>query len=279
MSKIAIIADIHGNKEALETALKDIKEKNCDKILCLGDIITKGKFSNECIELVRNNCDLVLKGNCDDFFTKEHNIKKLNEQDRQRVLKYKKELTLENKEYLSHLPFCYEFYLSGRLVRIFHAGPGTIYNYSNTSMYATIDKKYKMFEPNILTLSDSIADIVVYGHIHTQLMNKIYNRTLICCGSIGNNLDYVRNDSKDGNILNTTCVNYVILDGDLNSNKYSSIHIDFVQVQYNIDKELNASKNIIESNDLYYELKHGKYRDSKKINNILINDGIDINKI
>lgn len=279
MSKIAIIADIHGNKEALETALKNIKERNCDKIICLGDVISKGKFSNECVELVKNNCDLVLRGNCDDFFTKEHNIENLNVQDKQRVLKYRKELSTENKEYLSHLPFCYEFYLSGRLVRTFHAGPDTIYNYSNTSMYAAIDKKYKMFEPNILTLSDSTADIVVYGHIHTQLMNKIYNRTLICCGSIGNNLDYVRNDSKDGNILNTTCVNYVILEGNLNSKKYSDIHIDFVQVQYNIDKELNASKNMNESDSLYYELKHGKYRDSKKINNILINNGIDIDTI
>lgn len=279
MSKIAIIADIHGNKEALETALKNIKERDCDKIICLGDVISKGKFSNECVELVKNNCDLVLRGNCDDFFTKEHNIENLNVQDKQRVLKYRKELSTENKEYLSHLPFCYEFYLSGRLVRTFHAGPDTIYNYSNTSMYAAIDKKYKMFEPNILTLSDSIADIVVYGHIHTQLMNKIYNRTLICCGSIGNNLDYIRNDSKDGNILNTTCVNYVILEGNLNSKKYSDIHIDFVQVQYNIDKELNASKNMNESDSLYYELKHGKYRDSKKINNILINNGIDIDTI
>lgn len=279
MDKIAIIADIHGNREALKTVLKDIKARDCDKIVCLGDIISKGKFSNECVELVKNNCDVVLRGNCDDFFTKNHDLNNLNEKDKQRVLKYRKELTPENKEYLSNLPFCYEFYLSGRLVRLFHAGPDTVYNYSNTSMYATIDKKYKMFEPNILTLSNSVADLVIYGHIHTQLMNKIYNRTLICCGSIGNNLDYVRNDNKDGNILNTTCINYVILEGILNSKEHNAIDIDFIQVQYNIDKELNDSKNITEGDSLYYELKHGKYRDIKKINNILINDGIDIDNI
>lgn len=279
MDKIAIIADIHGNREALKTVLKDIKARNCDKIICLGDIISKGKFSNECVELIKNNCDVVLRGNCDDFFTKDHDLNNLNEQDKQRVLKYRKILTPENKEYLSNLPFCYEFYLSGRLVRVFHAGPDTVYNYSNTSIYAPIDKKYKMFEPNTLTLSNNIADIVIYGHIHLQLMNKIYNRTLVCCGSIGNNLDYVRNDSKDGNILNTTCVNYVILEGFLNSKKHDTMDIDFIQVQYNIDKELNDSKNVTESDSLYYELKHGKYRDIKKINNILINNGIDINKI
>jgi len=279
MEKLAIISDVHGNLEALKTVLKDIKKRNCDKIICLGDIISKGKFSNECVELIKKNCDVVLRGNCDDYFTKEHDFTKLNEQDKQRVLKYKKELTSENKEYLSNLPFCNEFYLSGRLVRVFHAGPDTIYNYSNTSMYAAIDKKYKMFEPNTLTLSDRVADIVVYGHIHTQVMSKIYNRTLVCCGSVGNNLDYVRNDNKDGNVLNTTCINYVILEGNLNSREYSDIDINFIQVQYNIDKELEDSKNITESESLYYELKHGKYRDLKKINNILINDGIDIDSI
>lgn len=279
MNKIAIIADIHGNREALKTALKDIKARNCDKIMCLGDIITKGRFSNECVELVKSNCDVVLRGNCDDYFTKEQDLNSLNEKDRQRVLKYRKELTLENKIYLSNLPFCYEFYLSGRLVRMFHAGPDTVYNYSNTSMYASIDKKYKMFEPNHLTLSSDIADLVIYGHIHTQLMNKIYNRTLICCGSVGNNLDYIRNDRKDGNILNTTCVNYVILEGMLDSREYNTMDIDFIQVQYDIDKELNESRTIAEGDALIYELKHGKYRDTKKINTILINNGIDLNSI
>ena len=55
--------------------------------------------------------------------------------------------------------------------------------------------------------------------------------------------------------------------------------VDFIQVQYNIDKELDDSKNMTESDSLYFELKHGKYRDIAKINNILINDGINIDTI
>lgn len=276
MDKIAIIADIHGNREALNTAFKDIKERECNKIICLGDIITKGKFSNECVELIRNNCDVVLRGNCDDYFSQEHDLTNLNEQEKQRIIKYNKELTSKNKKYLSSLPFCYEFYLSGRFVRVFHAGPDSIYNYSNTPVYASIDKKYEMFKSNDLTISDNTADVIVYGHIHTQSMTKIYNRTLVCCGSIGNNLDYIRNDNKDGNILNTTCVNYVILEGYLNSKEYNTLDINFIQVQYDIDKELENSKKIAESNSLYYELKHGQYRDTEKINNILISNGLDV---
>ena len=279
MSKIAIISDIHGNRQALKTALEDIRKRDCDKLICLGDIIDKGNFSNECIELIRNNCDIVLRGNCDDFFSKEHDLTKVNEKDKNKILKYQKELTEENIKYLSSLPFCYELYLSGRLVRLFHAGPDSVYNYSEVGIYASIEKKYKMFEPNSLTISNNIADIVVYGHIHIQLMNKIYNRTLLCCGSIGNNLDYVRNDNKDGNLLNTTCVNYLILEGDIDKKDYSTLDIDFVQVQYDIDKELEESNNVIDKDSLFFELKNGKYRDKNKIDNILIKDGINVNII
>ena len=279
MDRIAIISDIHGNREALKTTLEDIKRRKCDKIMCLGDIIEKGKFSNECVDLIRENCDVVLRGNVDDYFSKEHDLNNIDEKERKKILKYKTELTVKCKEYLSNLPFCYEFFLSGRLVRLFHAGPDSMYNYSNVGIFASIDKKFKMFEPNVLTLSDNIADIVVYGHIHTQLMNKMYNRTLICCGSIGNNLEYIRNEKKDANILNTTCANYVILEGKMNSKEFNTLDIDFIQVQYDIDKELEDSKDKLDNDALFYELKHGKYRDDNKINKILTEQGIDINTI
>lgn len=42
MDKIAIISDIHGNLEALTSVLDDIKERNINRIFCLGDIIAKG---------------------------------------------------------------------------------------------------------------------------------------------------------------------------------------------------------------------------------------------
>lgn len=278
MTKIAIISDIHGNREALKTTLEDIKRRKCDKIICLGDIISKGAFSNECVELIRKNCDVVLCGNCDEYFSREHDLTQVDEIEKQRIIKYDKQITPENKEYLKSLPFCYEFYLSGRLVRLFHAGPDSLYNYSNVGVWASIDEKYQMFEPNILTLSKNVADVVIYGHIHIQLMNKIYNRTLICSGSVGNNLEYIRNEKKDGNILNTTCANYVIIEGVMDSKEFDTLDIDFIQVQYDIEKEVEDSKENIEDATIY-ELKNGKYRDTEKINNILIKQRIDINNI
>ena len=58
MDKIAIISDIHGNLEALKATLTDIEKRKVDKIICLGDIIAKGVHPKECVELVKENCEI-----------------------------------------------------------------------------------------------------------------------------------------------------------------------------------------------------------------------------
>jgi diadenosine tetraphosphatase ApaH/serine/threonine PP2A family protein phosphatase len=63
--RIAIISDIHGNLEALEAVLADIEAQHIDENLCLGDIVGYGVSPNECLELVKAKCPLVLLGNHD----------------------------------------------------------------------------------------------------------------------------------------------------------------------------------------------------------------------
>ena len=53
--KIAVFTDIHGNLEALQTILDDIKKQNVDKIICLGDTIGLGPNPKECIDLLIEN--------------------------------------------------------------------------------------------------------------------------------------------------------------------------------------------------------------------------------
>ena len=40
--KIGVISDIHGNINEMEAVLKELKNKNIDKIICLGDVIRRG---------------------------------------------------------------------------------------------------------------------------------------------------------------------------------------------------------------------------------------------
>jgi predicted phosphodiesterase len=60
----AVISDIHGNFEALQKVLADIKSQGIEEIYCLGDIIGYGPNPCECIDAVRDT-QLCLLGNHD----------------------------------------------------------------------------------------------------------------------------------------------------------------------------------------------------------------------
>ena len=61
----AIISDIHGNLEAAEAVLADIKQQGITEVYCLGDIIGYGPNPRECIDRVMASCKLTLLGNHD----------------------------------------------------------------------------------------------------------------------------------------------------------------------------------------------------------------------
>lgn len=275
--KIAVISDIHGNLEALTETIKDIKKRNVDQIICLGDIIGKGAHPNECVELIKRYCDVVIQGNCDRHFTSEHNLEILDEVERTRIEWNQKVLTNETKEYLRKLPYCYETYISGSLVRMFHAAPDrdnkTVVNQDS------IQTKYEMFLPSEKIISQKEADVVIYGHIHHQYLDVLYNKTLINSGSVGDAFNTIRNPQKDSDVQETTRANYLIIEGDEGTKQYGrEISFNFVKVCYDIDKELE-NKNNIEIEEYTHELKKGMYRNMTKVNENFKRIGINVDEI
>ena len=276
--RIAIISDIHGNLQALNATIKDIEKKNVDKIFCLGDIVGKGIHPTECLKIVREKCEVILKGNNDRFFSEEHNeSEQISEINKKRIVWNNSLISKSDKEFLRKLPFSYEFYMSGSLIRIFHATP-------QRDNFAIINEnsaqvKYEMFMPTEKTLSQEKADVVIYGHIHHPYMDKIYNRTLINIGSVGNSFDLIRNREKDASMLETTKAFYLIIEGEYGSKEYDSdISFQFVKVPYDIGKELSENEENIELEDYKSELLEGRYRDMKKIYDSFKEIGIDFDK-
>ena len=49
--------------------IEDCEKKGVEKIFCCGDIIGKGCNSNKCVDLVREKCEIVIRGNTDTRFT------------------------------------------------------------------------------------------------------------------------------------------------------------------------------------------------------------------
>jgi len=106
--KIAIISDIHGNLEALQTALKYIQSQGITRIICLGDIVGYGPFPNECVELTRKYSEKCLLGNHDAAAIDQTDISFFNQYAKDAALWTRKVLTEYNKQYLANLPLEYQ---------------------------------------------------------------------------------------------------------------------------------------------------------------------------
>ncbi|MCC7012008.1 MAG: metallophosphoesterase family protein [Planctomycetes bacterium] len=64
--KVALISDLHSNREALDAVLADIDARAIDAIYCLGDVVGYGPEPEYCVDLVRRRCKLTLLGNHDE---------------------------------------------------------------------------------------------------------------------------------------------------------------------------------------------------------------------
>jgi len=209
MIRIAIISDVHGNLPALETVLSDINDRKIDKIICLGDLAGKGPSSAEVVDLVRNRCDSVVKGNWDYFMTEEK---------ADVLLWHQNKLGLERLEYLKSLPIYNEFYISGKLVRLCHASPNDIFH--RTYISTDLEERLRLFEPSDETQQP--ADVVGYGDIHGAYLDNFDGKTIFNAGSVGNPLDM-------------PLASYAILEGMYGSKSESSFSVSIVRVPYDIE--------------------------------------------
>src|SRR5579875_412540 len=63
--RVAIVSDIHANRQALEAVLEQIRVAECEATWCLGDVVGYGADPDACVELVREHADICLAGNHD----------------------------------------------------------------------------------------------------------------------------------------------------------------------------------------------------------------------
>ena len=63
--RIAIYSDVHSNLEALKAVVEDIESQRIDLRICLGDTVGYNANPVECLALVKENADIVIKGNHD----------------------------------------------------------------------------------------------------------------------------------------------------------------------------------------------------------------------
>jgi predicted phosphodiesterase len=102
--RIAIIADIHANLEALQAVLEQIHALKVDEIVCLGDIVGYNANPNECVDSLRKEKILSVLGNHDACASGLEEPYRFNALAQRALFWTREHLTEENRSFLVDLP-------------------------------------------------------------------------------------------------------------------------------------------------------------------------------
>ncbi|MBD3288408.1 metallophosphoesterase [candidate division KSB1 bacterium] len=221
--RYAIISDIHSNLEALTAVCNDIEQQDVDEILCLGDIVGYGPDPNECIDMVKSICSVIITGNHDYACLERSEIEYFNVFASQSIFWTVEVLSDSALLFLSQLPF-QENVENFKLV---HASPDSpsIWNYILTLDQAIYNFSY--FDEQMCFIGHTHKPV-----IYAETAEKDYHlerkknieieedkRYLINVGSVG--------QPRDSN----TAASYAILDTDRMEYALMRVVYDFHKTQ------------------------------------------------
>ena len=181
--RVAILSDIHGNVQALEAVMKDIKENKCEKVLCLGDLAMAGPQPDKAIDFVReqNNWE-VIQGNTDKMiadFSPEilENAKNNFPVMGNALADDVKLLDDDRKEFLKNLPAQKELEIEGVKILLVHGSPRR--NNEDILPNQPLSKIEEILE-------GVSADLIFCGHTHIPAGYQTNKRqTVVNVGSVG----------------------------------------------------------------------------------------------
>lgn len=186
----AVISDVHANIEALEAVLKDIKKRKIEDIIFLGDAVGYGPNPDECTELLKDSCKVMLAGNHDWAVLGLTDINYFNEHARAAIKWTSTVITKQNLDVLKALPLVKV--LKKNNVLLVHSTPKEpgVWNYLLTLWDAEINFHY--FGQKICFLGHSHYPFII-EHLPSGEMITYKNeaklgkaeRYIINVGSVG----------------------------------------------------------------------------------------------
>lgn len=200
--KVAVLSDIHGNFQALESVMEDVKANNCEQVFCLGDLAMAGPQPRMVIDYVRKqNNWTVIQGNTDKMiadFSPEilQNVKNNFPVMANALADDVIFIEEDKKDYLRNLPAQKELTLEGVKLLLVHGSPRR----NNEDILP--DMPLKIIEE---MLEGTNADLIFCGHTHVPAgyqTNK--KQTVVNVGSVGRPMTdepkacYVIADFQDG---------------------------------------------------------------------------------
>ena len=184
--RIAVISDIHGNMEALNTVMNDIEQKECDKIFVLGDLAMAGPEPSSAIKyfmlkeglsnfkIIQGNTDLMIVNYNDELYNSLSEKAPI----MARALKYNAFiLNPIEKNFLKSLPQQIETEVDGVKFLLVHGSPRK--NNEDILPSTPMVEVEKMLE-------GIDADVILCGHTHIPCgFQTNTKQTVVNVGSVG----------------------------------------------------------------------------------------------
>lgn len=105
--RIAVLSDIHGNKQALEAVIEDARQWGANKWLVGGDIVGYGADPEDCINIIRELDGGCVAGNHDWGAVDKTKISHFNSAARKAIIWTRDQLGSESCKFLRDLPLTY----------------------------------------------------------------------------------------------------------------------------------------------------------------------------
>lgn len=244
MDRIALISDLHGNLQALDAVLTDIARRGINRIFNLGDLAGKGPDGAAVIDRCRALCEVTVQGNWD--------AKIAGDGDNAQNVWHRAQIGPERCAWLAGLPGSFDFTLSGRRVRLFHASNQGIYH----RVHLTDSRKAHlgMFENTAFTGDWPAPTIVGYGDVHDAFTLSFSGLTLFNPGSVGNPLD-------------VPLASYAILEGVYGGGAVAPWSVNLLRVPYDIEAAIHAgyASGMPDADAYAGELRTARYRKLKPL--------------
>ncbi len=182
--KVAVISDIHGNWQALESVMADYQLQGCERVLCLGDLAMAGPQPNEVIDYIMNKCEnwTIIQGNTDKMIA-EFNLKMYDRMIKDfpvmanALLDDVDIIDKDKKEFLAGLPERKELMIEGVGILMVHGSPRKINEDILPNM--PISQVQEM-------LDGETSDLILCGHTHIPCgYQTLSKQTVVNVGSVG----------------------------------------------------------------------------------------------
>ena len=173
--KIVVLADVHGNMEAVEALEKELERIQPDDVWFLGDAVGKGPESDKAIDWVREHCFHWIAGNWDRVLTMYPDYNAY----------YIRQIGPERHAWLESLPLEDELEISGIRFRLVH---GRFLD----PMYVGEDADEKLMEGFRFKDGRPDANGLICADTHTPFLRQLMGGYAINTGSVGNNLGLAR---------------------------------------------------------------------------------------